>query len=74
MSEKKAAPAKQPERGTIDYVSARAESAPFALKIGDSIVKPVIQPNNSYVWPIPKELHAQALRHTHILTGRLTEK
>ena len=76
MSTKKTAtqlaPEAAPETGTVNYINTRAESAPFNLKVGDTIVKPVIQPNNSFVWPIPKEILSQALRHTHLVTGRLT--
>jgi len=76
MSTKKTAtqlaPEAAPETGTVNYINTRAESAPFNLKVGDEIVKPVIQPNNSYVWPIPKQILNQALRHTHLVTGRLT--
>ena len=76
MSEKKTvrkpAPEKTPETGTVNYINTRSESAPFNLKVGDTTVKPVIQADNSFVWPIPKEILSQALRHTHLVTGRLT--
>ena len=71
MSEKKTASKPKPETGTVNYINTRAESAPFSLKIGDTTVKPVIQQNNSFIWPIPKEILSQALRHTHLITGRL---
>ena len=69
MSEKKT-PTKT-ETGTVNYINPRQEDAPFSLKVGDSIVKPVIQPNESFIWPIPKEILSQALRHSFITTGRL---
>ena len=73
MSEKKTASKPEPktETGTVNYVNTRAESAPFALKVGDVTIKAVIQRDNSFVWPIPKEILSQALRHTHLITGRL---
>lgn len=73
MSEKKTAskPETKPETGTVNYINTRAESAPFSLKIGDITVRPVIQRNNSFIWPIPKAILSQALRHTHLITGRL---
>jgi len=55
----------------VNYVNTRAESAPFSLKVGDTTIKPVIQANNSFVWPIPKAILAQAILHTHLVTGRL---
>ena len=69
MSEKKA-PSKT-ETGTVNYVNPRQEDAPFSLKVGDSIVKPVVLSDDSYIWPIPKEILSQALRHSFITTGRL---
>ena len=71
MSEKKVAPANKKETGTVNYINTRAETSPFSLKIGEEIIKPVIRPDNSFVWPIPRELLNQALRHTHLITGRL---
>jgi hypothetical protein len=71
MSEKKVAPANKKETGAVNYINTRAESSPFSLKIGDEIIKPVIQANNSFIWPIPRELLTQAQRHTHLITGRL---
>ena len=69
MSDKKT-PSKT-ETGTANYINPRQEDAPFSLKVGDSIVKPIIQSNDSYIWPIPKEILDQALRHSFITTGRL---
>ena len=69
MSEKKA-PAKT-ETGTVNYVNPRQEDAPFSLKVGEHIIKPIIQPDNSYIWASPKEILSQALRHSFIMTGRL---
>tara|TARA_R110002167_G_scaffold296140_1_gene500627 strand:+ start:174 stop:395 length:222 start_codon:yes stop_codon:yes gene_type:complete len=69
MSEKKA-PAKT-ETGTVNYVNPRQEDAPFSLKVGEHIIKPIIQPDDSYIWSIPKEILNQALRHSFITTGRL---
>ena len=69
MSDKKT-PSKT-ETGTVNYINPRQEDAPFSLKIGDSIIKPIVQPNNSYIWAIPKEILSQALRHSFIVTGRL---
>tara|TARA_R110002126_G_scaffold33758_5_gene105412 strand:- start:170 stop:391 length:222 start_codon:yes stop_codon:yes gene_type:complete len=69
MSDKKT-PSKT-ETGTVNYINPRQEDAPFSLKVGNSIVKPIIQSNDSYIWPIPKEILSQALRHSFIVTGRL---
>lgn len=74
MSEKKKTatkPEATPETGFVNYINTRAESAPFSLKVGDVTVRAVIQQDNSFVWPIPKEILSQALRHTHLITGRL---
>jgi|TARA_B110000908_G_scaffold170569_1_gene230546 hypothetical protein len=74
MPEKKTAskPETKRETGFVNYINTRVESAPFSLKVGDVTIRAVIQQDNSFVWPIPKEILSQALRHTHLINGRLT--
>jgi hypothetical protein len=79
MSEKKAKPTKaakasEPVVTAVNYISSRQESAPFDLKIGEDIIKPVLMRDNSLVWPIPKALLSRAKNHAHIATGRLIEE
>ena len=74
MTDKKIKADSAPAVTTIDYISPRVGDAPFTLKVGDELIKPVVQSNGSHIWPVPKSIHAQALRHSHIVTGILVEK
>ena len=74
MTDKKIKADSSPEDTAIEYISPRVGDAPFTLKVGDVLIKPVVQSNGSHIWPVPKSIHAQALRHSHIITGILVEK
>lgn len=74
MTDKKIKDDSEPKATTIEYISPRNGDAPFTLKVGDVLIKPVVQSNGSHIWPVPKSIHAQALRHSHLITGILVEK
>ena len=69
------APAKKPEakevRASVNYIDSLKDRSPFDLSLGDVKIKPLLQPDNSYIWPIPTFLLERAKLHTHLAHGRL---
>jgi hypothetical protein len=68
----KAAPAKAAPKD-VSFTTSGDEPAPFNLRIGSEVIRPVRSADGKLVWIVPADLLEQFDRHTFVQTGRIVK-